>query len=333
MLSTQLILALIPLILIELGLLVLGYVDLLRRERVRGGNKWVWAVSSGSVFGFLGPNGAGKTTTIKLLTGLLYPTSGHAYVAGEEIRVERAGARAKFGYLPEDPVFYNWMSARELLTYAGQLFGMEPKRLHARVEELLALVDLSDVAKRRVGGFSRGMRQRLGVAQAMVHEPSVLILDEPASALDPLGRRDVLSLIQQLRSQGGITVFMSTHILADVERTCDTVGIINEGKLVTVADQEELREQYAAPLFIAEVDGHQNDVNALGDRLKGLPWVERVERTNHQFRIFAQDGETARRELPGIITASPLVLLKYEVGLPSLEDVFLRLLGKAPTAE
>ncbi len=285
-------------------------------------------VKTGSVFGFLGPNGAGKTTTIKLLTGLLRPTSGRAYVAGEEIRVERAQARSLFGYLPEEPVFYTWMTARELLAYAGRLFDIPADVLRPRVEELLELAGLKDVAKRKVGGFSRGMRQRLGLAQALVNAPKVLILDEPASALDPVGRHEALALIQRLRERGGVTIFMSTHILADVERTCDTVAIIDKGRLLTVTDQEELRSRFAVPVFTVVVNGDEADIRALHHRLESLPWADHVERANDSLRVFASDEDTARRELPAVIVSSKVILLRYEVGMSSLEDAFLRALGR-----
>ncbi len=287
-------------------------------------------VRSGSVFGFLGPNGAGKTTTIKLLTGLLRPTSGRAFIAGEEIQVERVRARGLFGYLPEDPVFYGWMTARELLAYAGHLFGIPDRVLKPRVEELLDLAGLKPVANRKVGGFSRGMRQRLGLAQALVNNPPVLILDEPASALDPVGRHEVLALIQRLRARDGITIFMSTHILADVERTCDTVAIIDHGRLLTVADQEELRRRYAVPVFTAVVAGEEADIRVLHARLQSMPWADHVERSNDTLRVFAVNEEAARRELPAVITASPVILLRYEVGMSSLEDAFLRVVGREP---
>ncbi|GAB4506320.1 MAG: ABC transporter ATP-binding protein [Anaerolineales bacterium] len=287
-------------------------------------------VRSGSVFGFLGPNGAGKTTTIKLLTGLLHPTSGRAFIAGEEIQVERVRARGLFGYLPEDPVFYGWMTARELLAYAGHLFGIPDRVLKPRAEELLDLAGLKPVADRKVGGFSRGMRQRLGLAQALVNNPPVLILDEPASALDPVGRHEVLALIQRLRARDGITIFMSTHILADVERTCDTVAIIDRGRLLTVADQDELRRRYAVPVFTVVVAGEEADIRALHARLQSMPWADHVERSNDTLRVFAGNEEAARRELPAVITASPVILLRYEVGMSSLEDAFLRVVGREP---
>ncbi len=285
-------------------------------------------VESGTVFGFLGPNGAGKTTTIKLLTGLLHPTSGRAWVAGRPISVEQAQVRAHFGYLPEVPVFYDWMTARELLIYAGQLFGMGAGEARVRADALLAQFGLAEAAGRRIGGFSRGMRQRLGLAQALVNRPTVLFLDEPASALDPIGRREILSFIRRLPDQEGTTVFMSTHILSDVERTCDTVAIIDRGRLLAVADQAELRRRYAVPVFTAVVSGEEADIRALRRRLESLPWTDHVERSNDRLRVFASDEDAARRELPATIASSNVILLRYEVGMSSLEDAFLRVLGR-----
>ncbi len=186
-------------------------------------------VPEGSVFGFLGPNGAGKTTTLRLLTGLGHPTGGSASVAG--IPVERGGLAlaGRIGYLDQDPRFYAWMTGRELLELAGRAYGMAGAQLRSRVDETLATVGLTDAARRRIGGYSGGMRQRLGIGQAMLPRPRVLFLDEPVSALDPEGRRDTLELIGRLRGES--TVFMSTHILTDVERICDRVAILDRGRL------------------------------------------------------------------------------------------------------
>jgi len=191
------------------------------------------SVPDGAVFGFLGPNGAGKTTTIKLLTGLSRPTSGRASVAGYDVTAGNAEMRARIGYLAEEPAFYGWMTGEEFLTFVGRLFGLRGGDLARRVREVLEVADLGPAARRRIGGYSRGMRQRLGIAHALINQPSVLLLDEPCSALDPMGRKEVLEVIEHLRGQ--TTVFMSTHILADVERVCDTVGIIDHGKIVAQA--------------------------------------------------------------------------------------------------
>ena len=174
------------------------------------------AVPQGSVFGFLGPNGAGKTTALRILTGLARPTAGEARILGVNVSAAGNIVRSRIGYLPDVPGFYPWMTAMEFVEFAGRLFGIQPTTLRERAESLLQMAGLSEV-KSKVGGFSRGMKQRLGIAQALINAPSVLLLDEPTSALDPIGRREVLEMIASLR--GRTTVFFSTHILADVERS------------------------------------------------------------------------------------------------------------------
>jgi ABC-2 type transport system ATP-binding protein len=215
----------------------------------------------------------------------------------------------------------------------GRLFGLPAAERAGRAKDLLARVGLADVARRRIGGFSRGMRQRLGLAQALMNRPEVLFLDEPVSALDPLGRKDVLELIDRLR--GECTIFMSTHILADVERVCDTVGIIARGKLITQAPREALLAQYAQPVF--ELEAEPGGEAALAEWVKGLaaePWVRAVALSAGVARVTVSDAATGRRALLPAAAGSGLGLVRYEMLRPSLEDVFLQLVdpsnGKAP---
>jgi ABC-2 type transport system ATP-binding protein len=196
----------------------------------------------------------------------------------------------------------------------------------------LDLAGLREAGRRRIGGYSRGMRQRLGVAQTLINRPSVLILDEPASALDPQGRRDVLTLIEQLREQA--TVFMSTHILSDVERVCDRVAIIDQGRLVVEADREDLQGRYAPPVFELAWDEGDNEQARVTDfvrLLEGVPWVSQVERQSRALRVHVSDKTQARHELLSLVVQSGLVLSRYELVRPTLEDVFLRLVNR-PTA-
>ena len=185
-------------------------------------------VEDGEVFGFLGANGAGKTTTLKLLMGLIFPTGGSARILGMEIADPRM--KAQIGFLPEQPYFYDYLTARELLEYYGQLSGMDPKHRSRKVNEVLQRVGLPDVGGTQLRKFSKGMLQRVGIAQAILHDPKVVFLDEPMSGLDPMGRREVRDLIAQLKHEGK-TVFFSTHILSDAETLCDRVGIIHQGEL------------------------------------------------------------------------------------------------------
>ena len=284
-------------------------------------------VEEGTVFGFLGPNGAGKTTTIRILTGLAHATSGQAWVFGKEVTANGHEIAQQIGFLPEEPAFYPWMTPREFLDYVGRVFRLPATLRTARTKELLALAGLEEAAKRRIGGFSRGMRQRLALAQALLNRPKVLFLDEPASALDPVGRKEVLDFIEQLRGQ--CTVFMSTHILADVERVCDTVGIINRGKLVTAAARDVLLAQYAIPAFEVEVDSQTTaGFESWSEALQREHWVKSVSLEGLIARVNVTDIEAAKRELLATITQAGLILARYEIVRPSLEDVFLRLVGQ-----
>jgi len=285
-------------------------------------------IEEGTIFGFLGPNGAGKTTTLKMLTGLSRPTSGRAWVAGEEITLYSSSLKRKIGYLPEEPAFYNWMTGREYLVFVGELFRLSPGEIRTRCDELLEMVDLSQAASRRVGGYSRGMRQRLGIAQALMNKPKVLFLDEPSSALDPIGRLEILKTITRLKTQA-TTVFLSSHILADVERVCDVVGIIDEGRLIIESDIDDLREHFARSLFELEFE---EDAFPFIKLLEGLPWVEKVvleeEKDTSKFTVRASDMARGKRELPKLIAENGLTLRQYQLVMPTLEEVFIELLGK-----
>jgi ABC-2 type transport system ATP-binding protein len=277
-----------------------------------------------SIFGFLGPNGAGKTTTIKLLMGMSRPTSGRAWVDGEEVASDTPAMRSHIGYLPDVPNFYNWMTGAEFLRFVGELHHLSEGDNKSRGEELLELADLKKAARRRIGGYSRGMKQRLGLAQALMNRPRVLFLDEPCSALDPVGRRDVLNLI--LRLKQSTTVFMSTHILSDVERVCDALAIVNKGKLITTSTVSDLHARFALSSFELEFE---DDPAALASQLESQPWVKKVEKLeiNHipGLRVQAGDVSLAKHELPQLIAQSGLGLVRYELTMPSLEDIFVKL--------
>jgi len=279
-------------------------------------------VPTGSIFGFLGRNGAGKTTTIRLLTGLAAPTTGTAWIDGVETTRADSGARRVFGYLPQSPAFYGWMTPLEYLDYVAGLFDWPPHARRRRVDEVLEQVGLAEAARRRIRGFSGGMIQRLGIAQAMIHQPPVLLLDEPTSALDPAGRRAVLDLIHQLR--GRVTVFLSTHILGDVERICDTVGIIHQGRLLVVAGHDELLEQYATNVAEIELDAASREAApALQAELQALPCVNGVTQEGGLLRVAVSDLATARQALLPCLVNQGVVLSRYQWVRPTLEEVFL----------
>src|SRR6266498_3557466 len=204
-------------------------------------------VESGEIFGFLGPNGAGKTTTLKMLMGLVFPTAGSARILGMEL--DDPKMKAQIGFLPEQPYFYDYLTGRELLRYYGQLSGVDAKQLLTRVDAVLERVGLRDAANVQLRKFSKGMLQRAGIAQAILHDPEVVFLDEPMSGLDPMGRREVRTLIEGLKAEGK-TVFFSTHILSDAEALCDRVAIIHQGKLRGVGAVEELTAGVTAQVEI-----------------------------------------------------------------------------------
>jgi ABC-2 type transport system ATP-binding protein len=283
-------------------------------------------VSQGTVFGFLGPNGAGKTTTIRILTGLSRASAGHAWVAGVELGKDNGQLARRIGHLPEEPAFYSWMTPVEFLDHVGRIFGLNAEQRRTRTKELLDLVGLAEAGKRRIGGFSRGMRQRLGLAQALVNHPQVIFLDEPVSALDPAGRRDVLELITRLK--GETTIFMSTHILADVERVCDMIGIINHGQMVRVAQRETLLDQYVLPIFEVEgIPGAEASIRRWKERLQIFPWFESGDVSAHTARVQVKDVEAARVGLLDSIRQDGLAINRFEAVRPSLEDVFLKLVA------
>jgi len=294
------------------GLLALDHLDMV--------------VPEGSVFGLLGPNGAGKTTCLRLLAGLTRATAGRAAVAGIGVEVDVLAVRRALGYLEQDPRAYAWMTGREQLTMLGRLHGLGGTSLADAVSGALARVDLEAAADRRAGTYSGGMRQRLGIAGALVHGPRVVVLDEPVSALDPEGRRDVLELIAGLR--GSTTVLFSTHVLADVERICDRVGILDHGRLVVEGPLADLLERYALPVYRVEAEpGQAPALNALAARLRPLDWVTGLVVEHGVLTVAVSDPARAGRELLPAITAEGLSVLSVARARPTLEDVFLRLTG------
>ena len=280
-------------------------------------------VRPGVVFGFLGRNGAGKTTALRILSGLARPTSGAARVIGHDVATAGDAVRARIGFLPDVPGFYPWMTAREYLEFAGRLFGLESPMLDARADALLEMAGLAEVTT-RVGGYSRGMKQRLGIAQALINAPSLLMLDEPTSALDPIGRREVLEMVASLR--GRTTVFFSTHILADVERVCDDVAILERGRVVASAGIGELTARAAANQLIVELEG-DGAAAAVARIIAGRAWVRSIETEEGVLRMTVSDLPAAQREIPGAIATAGVALRRFEIGETSLEQVFVEIVG------
>ena len=285
------------------------------------------AVSHNSIFGFLGPNGAGKTTTIKLLLGLARPSAGSATVFGHDIARDSVEIRKRVGYLAQDPRYYEYMTARQTLRYIAHFFFTGPEKgIEARVAETLELVGLSDKADRPIKGFSGGERQRLGIAQAQINYPDLLILDEPAASLDPQGRRDVLEVMERLRKH--TTIFYSTHILSDVQRVSDTVAILNKGQLVAQAPIEQLLAGGSgSTIYVLALKG---DPAQAQQRVAAQPWVAAIavktEQTHTDWQVTVTDEAAAEEQLLRLVLADAQVnVLEFGRKKYELEEVFLGL--------
>lgn len=283
-------------------------------------------VREGSIYGFLGPNGAGKTTTLRILANLSHPTEGSARILGESVGI-LGKTLPQVGYLPEEPAFYPWMTPLEYLDFTGQIFHMEGKERRTRVAEMIELSGLKEAQKRKIGGFSRGMRQRLGVAQAMMNRPKVLLLDEPVSALDPAGRKEVLEMIEGLREK--CTILMSTHILADVERVCDTVGIINRGTMVMQAERAALLERYAISALEVELaNGEASRSSEIASEFKKLEGIGAVTVNGNTLRIQVAKMQQAKQAVMQMLITEQIQFERLEVVRPSLEEIFIQLTGE-----
>jgi ABC-2 type transport system ATP-binding protein len=280
-----------------------------------------------SIFGFLGPNGAGKSTAIKLLLGLIRPTGGQAAVFGLDSVQDSVAIRQRVGYLAQDPRYYQHMTARETMRFSARFFYKGPKKaIEVRIEETLALVGLEDKADRPIKGFSGGERQRLGIAQAQVNYPDLLILDEPAAALDPMGRRDVLEVMARLRKH--TTIFYSTHILDDVQRVSDSVAILNHGQLVAQAPIEQLLAGGSGgSMYSLTVRG---DGRPAQQALQGQPWIIDVaaqpNHANTTLQICVSDEAVAEEQLLRMLLADEQTTVT-EFGRKkfNLEEIFLQM--------
>jgi ABC-2 type transport system ATP-binding protein len=277
-----------------------------------------------SIFGFLGPNGAGKTTLMKILLGLSRPTEGSGTIFGQDILRESVAIRERIGYLPQQPRFIDYMTARENLEFAAKFFYSGPQPgIRKRCDEMLELVGLADKANHLTKGFSGGEKQRLGIALAQVNYPDLLILDEPASALDPLGRQSVLEIMERLRKH--TTIFYSTHILNDVQRVSDTVAILNHGQVVASGSIENILNSKDGVVYNVVITGNIAD---LGERFAVLPWVTQVSVQSRNgsthWQVSVSDETIAEAELLRYMLADPAVTVtefsrkKYE-----LEEVFM----------
>jgi len=272
------------------------------------------SVTQGEIFGFLGHNGAGKTTTMKILMGLLRATSGCFQLLG--VSGDNVAVRARIGYLPESPYFYDYLTAEEFLAFYGKLAGLDRETIQKRIPQLLERVSLTEARHRQLRKFSKGMLQRIGLAQAIIHDPELVILDEPMSGLDPIGRKEVRDLILGLRDQGK-TVFFSTHIISDVEMICDRVGILARGKMLALGRIEDLVNEHVAQSVEVVCDGvvgdSLSDVKQLASRI-----LQRGDRC-----LIILPGQDHLEEILAALRQSGGKLVSVIPHKDSLEEIFL----------
>lgn len=278
-----------------------------------------FAIGDGECVALLGPNGAGKTTIIKMLIGIAKPTGGQILFQGES----QNQMRRHIGYLPQHPTFYPWMTGKELLVFMGRLSDLDKKTIDRRMDELLDFVGLSSVMNKRIGTYSGGMKQRLGIAQALLHQPKLLIMDEPVSAMDPLGRRDMLELLKVIKQKS--TILFSTHILHDAEELCDKILILNQGKLLVNGSIEHVISENQQPVFIIQAP----QADEWAPRLVHRDIVESMEQTSQAAKIRVKNIEQGRAWLLDNIQRMKLPIQKFELVQESLEEIFIRMVKQS----
>jgi ABC-2 type transport system ATP-binding protein len=292
-----------------------------RKKKVRALDGLTLSVEGGQIFGFLGANGAGKTTTLKLLMRLIYPTTGRARILGRDINDVQMHAR--IGYLPENPYFYDYLTARELLNYCAELFGYRKRDRERRTEELLSRVRLDEKSwDKQLRKYSKGMLQRVGLAQAIVNDPEIVFLDEPMSGLDPIGRREVRDLIASLRA-AGTTVFMCSHILSDIEVLCDRVAILNRGRLSETGRLEELRERAGQGQRRIEITVAGTSADQLSSAFTSTLTGAEVTPTAGGARVEVADERDVDAVLAALRRAGGR-LVSVQPVRQSLEELFVR---------
>lgn len=293
-----------------------------------------FSVPEHSIFGFIGQNGAGKTTTMRMIPGLLQADRGEILVNGEKVVYGQNRTNRLIGYLPDVPEFYNFMTPREYLALCGEITGMSRKEIDDRSSELLELVGLakSGVSGRRIHGFSRGMKQRLGIAQALLNRPRLLICDEPTSALDPVGRKEILDILSSVREH--TTVVFSTHILSDVERICDEIAFLHQGKVVLQGTIEEIRQAHQGNGFEVEFLKSQ-DADFFG-RLcgRGIS-MKRIDQTIFRYIPSAGEGRTEKQmgEVMRVLAGNSMSVKRLEMLEPTLESLFIEMMEQEVTGE
>ncbi len=279
-------------------------------------------VPEGSIFGFIGQNGAGKTTTMKMVLGLLRPDQGEITICNEPVHFGQTKTNQYIGYLPDVPEFYDYMTPIRYLALCGEIIGLPKAETYQRVEELLSLVGLGNV-KKTIGGFSRGMKQRLGIAQALLTRPKLLICDEPTSALDPVGRKEILDILLKIRST--TTVLFSTHILSDVERICDHAALLNQGRIVVGGTLSEIKALHGRESLLLEFPA-DDALHTFKSHEAIQPLLNTAETNGKEIVLHSQKMENVQHTVFSVLAETALCPIKIEMMEPSLESLFLEVI-------
>jgi ABC-2 type transport system ATP-binding protein len=282
-----------------------------------------FTVPKNAIFGFLGPNGAGKSTSINMIVGLLRPSAGNIFIDGLTIKDRPNEYLKKIGYLSQTPRLFGWMTGKELLEWVGELYGYGSKERKIRANRLLEMSGLTEASHKRISTYSGGMKQRLGIAQAMVGEPEVLILDEPTSSLDPIGRKEVLDFILALKDQ--CTVLVSTHILSDVERICDELVIINKGRLVAKGLTASILSSHQQRKIVIEMY-NESTLNLLLKDLQSLLREGDIRANGLKIEVLGSEMRKLQSVVLSHILRLDIIVKRIEVPEPTLEDVFIQLI-------
>ena len=282
------------------------------------------ALSKGEIYGFLGPNGAGKTTVVRMLTTLLVPTSGAATVAGYDVTREGQQVRLHVGAALQDAALDNKQTGRELLRLQGRLYGLRGREINQRLSELAALIDIGDAIDRLIGTYSGGMKRRLDLAAARVHNPEVLFLDEPTTGLDPISRNRVWEEVRRINRQLGVTIFLTTQYLEEADALADRVGIINEGELVAEGTPADLKRSVGLDVIVARVDG---SVDAAIERLNAIEGVQQVDAYESELSVSVANGASLVSAVALALNECGVSVHELTLRTPTLDDVFLQVTG------
>ena len=283
------------------------------------------SVSRGEIYGFLGPNGAGKSTTVRMLTTLLMPTEGHAFVAGKDVVQRAREVRLSIGVALQEAALDNKQTGRELLRLQGRLYGLSGREIDQRMKELSSLIDIGDAIDRLIGTYSGGMKRRLDLVAALVHNPEVLFLDEPTTGLDPISRARVWEEVSRINNELGVTIFLTTQYLEEANEFADRVGIISQGKLVAEGTPTELKRSIGSDMIVAQIEG---DPHIASEAMRNIQSVEQVDSRGSELTISVSNGAEMISTVAITLNRSGVNVREIMLRTPTLDDVFLQVTGK-----